>query len=244
MTTMIPAAPVVSTIPSGAPFVDALAAGLLARHGDGPDALVSLTVLLPTRRACLALRDAFLRLGGGNALLLPRLMPLGDVDADEIEPEVGGALSGEDSADLPPEISELERRLILARLILKTGGDQPITRADQAARLAAELARLLDHWLPLFAVPVKQRPDPSGVLRRAVFGPSPQLIAGDQASALRGSLPQAKEVASRNLDFGVREQCLDCLGIADIATSDCAGVERPSPLRVTEKRQPSWGTTV
>ena len=144
MTTMIPAAPVVSTIPSGAPFVDALAAGLLARHGDGPDALASLTVLLPTRRACLALRDAFLRLGGGNALLLPRLMPLGDVDADEIEPEVGGALSAEDSADLPPAISELERRLILARLILKTGGDQPVTRADQAARLAAELARLLD----------------------------------------------------------------------------------------------------
>ena len=135
--------PSVSTIPTGVPFVDALAAGLLARHGDGPDALAPLTVLLPTRRACLALRDAFLRLSGGRALLLPRLMPLGDVDADEVDPGSGGGLAEDNASDLPPAISELERRLVLARLILKTG-DERITRADQAARLAAELARLLD----------------------------------------------------------------------------------------------------
>ncbi len=72
----------VSTIPPGAPFVDALAAGVLARHGGDPLALARVTVLVPTRRACLALRDAFLRRSAGAALLLPRIMPLGDIDPD------------------------------------------------------------------------------------------------------------------------------------------------------------------
>ena len=79
----------VSTIPPGAPFVDALAAGILARHGGDPLDLAAVTVLLPTRRACLALRDAFLRRSGGAALLLPRITPLGDVP---ISAAVSGAV--------------------------------------------------------------------------------------------------------------------------------------------------------
>ena len=74
--------PAVYTIPAGVPFVDALAAGLHARVGGGPEALAQATVLLPTRRACRALREAFLRQSGGRPLLLPRLTPLGDVDED------------------------------------------------------------------------------------------------------------------------------------------------------------------
>ena len=130
--------PRVSTIPAGAPFVDALAAGVLARCGADPLALARVTVLVPTRRACLALRDAFLRRSAGAALLLPRINPLGDIDPDELEPDAEEAVP--DAA--PPAISDLRRRLLLTRLILKAkdGGD----RADQAAHLAAELARLLD----------------------------------------------------------------------------------------------------
>jgi glycerol kinase len=41
-------------------------------------------VLLPSRRACLALRDTFLELSDGRPLLLPRLQPVGDIDADEL----------------------------------------------------------------------------------------------------------------------------------------------------------------
>ena len=143
----------VSTIPAGAPFVDTLAGGLLGRHGGAPDSLSELTVLLPTRRACLSLRNAFLRLGQGDAMLLPRLLPLGDVDADEVEPDALGVLSealaggdGGDGGDIPPAIPELERRLILTRLVMGWGGDGhgAFNRADQAARLAGELARLLD----------------------------------------------------------------------------------------------------
>ncbi|MFP6743751.1 MAG: double-strand break repair protein AddB, partial [Alphaproteobacteria bacterium] len=139
----------VSTIPAGAPVVDTLAAGLLARHGGGADSLAGLTVLLPTRRACLTLREAFLRLSTGDAMLLPRLMALGDVDADEVEPDTLGVLSETlAGADIPPAIADLERRLILTRLVMSWGGDgdgeRPFARADQAARLAGELARLID----------------------------------------------------------------------------------------------------
>ncbi len=128
----------VSTIPPGVPFVDALAAGLLG----GGAALAEVVVLLPTRRACLALREAFLRLSGGGALLLPRMMPLGDVDPDDIEPGADDAPPAVAEEEIPPAIPDLERRLILTRLIVKRGG--AFARADQAVRLAGELARLLD----------------------------------------------------------------------------------------------------
>jgi ATP-dependent helicase/nuclease subunit B len=134
----------VFTIPAGVPFVDALATGILARAEaeGGPLTLAQYSILLPTRRACRTLREAFLRLSGGAPQLLPRMSPLGDIDADELSlsleeiPGLAGAL------DLPPALSSLRRQLLLGRAILAKDG-KGIT-ADQAARLAAELARLLD----------------------------------------------------------------------------------------------------
>ena len=132
------------TIPPEAGFVDALARGILAEIGEGPD-LVRTRVLLPTRRACRSLADAFLRLGGGRPMLLPRLTPLGDIDEDDLAFE-GWEVSalGEDAAgaaDLPPGIAPLRRQLMLTRLIL---ADKKSTGVDQAVALAQELARLLD----------------------------------------------------------------------------------------------------
>ena len=72
----------VYTIPPDHSFVDSLATGVLAEVGDTPQTLLEYTILLPTRRACRALRDAFLRASNGNALLLPTMRPLGDVDED------------------------------------------------------------------------------------------------------------------------------------------------------------------
>ena len=145
------------TIAPDRPFVDALAAGLMARWGGGgdPSALAAGLVLLPTRRACRALREAFLRLSEGRPLLLPRMVPLGDLDEDQLVLEALGvsAGAGPGLAAVPPAIPELRRRLLLARLIgawrQRTGASDGgpgggAVAADQAARLAAELARLLD----------------------------------------------------------------------------------------------------
>ena len=74
----------VFTIPAGIGFLDALAGGLLAETAGDPLILAGYRILLPTRRSCRALQEAFLRRSDGQPLLLPRLQPLGDIDADEL----------------------------------------------------------------------------------------------------------------------------------------------------------------
>ena len=111
----------VSTIPPGVSFVDALARGLLARHHGDPLALARGTVLLPTRRACRAVQEAFLRATGGRPLLLPRLIPLGDVDAEELTLAGADADVGLDGAEIPPAMPALRRQLLLGRLIQHWG---------------------------------------------------------------------------------------------------------------------------
>jgi len=126
-----------------------LARGLLGMAVGDPLRLARMTVLLPTRRATRALREAFLRLSGeeggtGAPLLLPRLRPIGDLEADEIA--VGAGEGGDDpSLAIPPAVPELRRRLLLTRLVLGWGAahGHPLL-PGQAAALATALARLLD----------------------------------------------------------------------------------------------------
>ncbi|MGE0255838.1 MAG: double-strand break repair protein AddB [Alphaproteobacteria bacterium] len=131
--------PAVFSIPPHASFLDALAEGVLDRHGGDPLTLASVRVLLPTRRACRAFEQALLRAAGGRPLLLPRTEPLGDIDEDELALDAAGA-------DLPPAIAPLRRRLILARLVRawwrRTHGRA--LSVDQAARLAEALGGFLD----------------------------------------------------------------------------------------------------
>lgn len=134
------------TIPSGAAFVDALAAGVLGESDGAPLTLARYTILLPTRRACRSLRDAFLRVTEGRPLLLPRMQALGDVEA---ETDFATEGPGFDTAELPPAIAEPRRQLLLARRILEWNGRlDPGRRVDMtpdhAVRLAGELARLID----------------------------------------------------------------------------------------------------
>ncbi|MGH6933824.1 MAG: double-strand break repair protein AddB, partial [Dongiaceae bacterium] len=141
----------VFTIPAGVSFVDALAARLLAETAVDPLALSRYTILLPTRRGRRALSDAFLRQSDGQPLLLPRVMPLGDLDPDEFGfdggedmVEASGPL-GARTSDTPPAIPPLRRRLLLTQAIQAARGSGAApTSVDQAARLAAELARFLD----------------------------------------------------------------------------------------------------
>src|SRR5205823_5158719 len=137
------------TIAPERPFLATLARGLLDMAAGDPLKLARMTVLLPTRRAARALREAFLRLSGeeggtGAPLLLPRLRPIGDLEADEV---ALGAGEGADDPTLaiPPAIPELRRRLLLTRLVLGWGeaGGNPLL-PGQAAALATALARLLD----------------------------------------------------------------------------------------------------
>ena len=127
-------APSVWTIPAGLPFLDTLVEGIFARAGRDPLALAALTILLPSRRACRSLREAFLRAGDGAPMLLPRMAALGDLDAEELELQA--------PLDLPPAVSPLRRQLLLAKLVRKWGDGRLLE--GQAVALAGELGRLLD----------------------------------------------------------------------------------------------------
>src|SRR5919109_550474 len=73
------------TVPPGQPFLTALAQAILRGDlpkpgGNAPDPLdlPQYTILLPTRRAARALQEAFLKAGGGKAMLLPRITPIAE----------------------------------------------------------------------------------------------------------------------------------------------------------------------
>ena len=137
--------PTIYTIPVDRPFLDTLVEGLMRRAGKEPLALTRMTVLLPTRRAARSLREAFLRNGNGKALLLPRMMPVGDLDPEELAFLGDEDVSGDQSFELAPAIPALRRRLMLTQLVSEFGRRRGNPLAlGQAAPLAAELARFLD----------------------------------------------------------------------------------------------------
>jgi ATP-dependent helicase/nuclease subunit B len=150
----------VFTIPASAPFlptlIDALTSGKLGLPlARDPLALASATLYLPTRRACRLARDAFLARLKDDAAVLPRIVPIGDIDEDEIA--FAEAASGDSAAELlalPEALGALERRLLLTQLIAKWvvtpalhgAGGMPLVAQTPAAAcaLADDLARLID----------------------------------------------------------------------------------------------------
>jgi ATP-dependent helicase/nuclease subunit B len=129
------------TISPGRPFLDALATQVLEETSGDPLALGRYTILLPTRRACRAIGEAFLRVGGGRALVLPALRPIGEVDEDQL---ILDEALGIENPDIPPAVPGLRRQLLLTRLILQWPREDRDITLDQAARLAAELSHFLD----------------------------------------------------------------------------------------------------
>lgn len=135
--------PRVFTIPPHVAFVDALAAGLIARTRDDPMRLARATVLLPNRRAVRALTDAFVRLSDGGGLLLPRMTPIGDIDEDEALGSFADDLFA--GATVSPAVDSCERRLLLCKIVRDwKAGRGEASSAVEALRLADELARTLD----------------------------------------------------------------------------------------------------
>lgn len=141
----------VFSISSNRSFSDVLATSLLEEYKEKQLELTDVLMLLPTRRACRTMRDAFVRHCGGQSLLLPRIIPIGDVE-DQIE---SGSIYeydtidielGDEILEIPNAISSLRRQLILARLIMAKPSDYGIEQPtyEQATKMAMELGILLD----------------------------------------------------------------------------------------------------
>ncbi|MCP1337225.1 double-strand break repair protein AddB [Futiania mangrovi] len=135
--------PAVFTIPAGLPFADLVAREVLRAHGRAdPLALADVTLLVPTRRAVVTLREAFLREGGGRLTLLPRLRAIADAGTEAAEMPTGTEAA---ALDLPPAVDPVHREMLLARLILDGGVvDGLDLDAPRALALAGDLARLID----------------------------------------------------------------------------------------------------
>lgn len=120
------------------PFLEDLARGLLdALPGED---LAGAVVLLPSRRAVRALGEAFVKATDGQALLLPQIRALGDLEEGEPPFEAGDL-----ALDLPAAIGPHRRRFELARLIAENSG--VLGRSLDAAgalELADALAGFLD----------------------------------------------------------------------------------------------------
>jgi ATP-dependent helicase/nuclease subunit B len=141
------AGPRLFSIEAGRPFLADLARAVAAAAGDDPLALADVEIFVPTRRAARGLVDAFVAAApGGRASLLPRIRPLGDVDEDEFALEA--APEDAEALDLPPAISTLERRLILARFVAVAERASFNGQENWPAALAAakELSALLDSF--------------------------------------------------------------------------------------------------
>ena len=126
------------TIPPGCAFARDLAKGVLAQAGT-PEQLAQTLILVPTRRAQRALSAAFLSSTDGQAMLLPKIKAIGDIDDDSLPdallPDVG---------ELPPAIPEMRRLCLIARQVqsFPIGGQRP--SEVQAFALARALISLFD----------------------------------------------------------------------------------------------------
>ncbi len=133
--------PNVSSIPAGLPFAKTLAAELLDRTKTDHASLSRILVLLPTRRACRVLREAFLDLRGEAPLLLPRMQPIGDLDEEELALNLFGQDADALSLSIKPALSPYKRQILLAALIQRMKPDQP---HDQCLGFAKALGHLMD----------------------------------------------------------------------------------------------------
>ena len=121
----------ISYIPAGVPFLETLAKYVLQKID--PLQLPQCQILLPTQRACEALKQALLKCRG-QATLLPKIQALGNLNAEDI------VLQGASLQLLKGKISERRRHLLLTHLIAT---HRKLT-TDQAGLLATTLLQLLD----------------------------------------------------------------------------------------------------
>jgi ATP-dependent helicase/nuclease subunit B len=147
----------VFSVPVSVPFLRTVIAALVdGKLIDGfnarahPAALAQATLYLPTRRAGRMAREIFLDCLKTEAVVLPRIIALGDIDEDELAfAEETESYGGASSLDIPSTLGEIDRRLTLARLVsawAKGPVLAPLVVGGPASTLAlaGDLARLID----------------------------------------------------------------------------------------------------
>lgn len=130
----------------GAPFWDTLATHFSNKASSAEHNLqiASTLFLVPNRRACQALTSAFIRAQGLKPAVLPQIVPIAEIDDDEV-------FFSSYAANCPllsekHVISKEERLFLFTRLIMSKPADFGIKRISlaQALNLSLELGNLID----------------------------------------------------------------------------------------------------
>ena len=138
------AIPHLYTIPPSVSFLSELAEFIFerAKYEGGLHTLPSFKILLPSRRAVRALQFECLKRAGQKSMLMPRFLPIGDIDDEELDLTLLSLASEPaESLNLPPLVSFIDRRLWLTDLIAKK--DPSLSKA-QCLDFAKSLIRLMD----------------------------------------------------------------------------------------------------
>ena len=124
--------------------MDVLAERFLNACQDNPLALAEILFLLPNRRACQSLREAFVRQQGLKPTLLPQMQPLAETEEDELL--ITGFDVSDELRDLPPAMSTTERLMLFTKIIMSKPADYGLEKmpVGQALTLARELCSLMD----------------------------------------------------------------------------------------------------
>ncbi len=130
---------------------------MLSHYGAQPDVFASAVLIVPSRRACRTIREAFMAVQGSDApLLLPRILSIGDVE-DNIDMLLASLLKGGNEERLAAwltsekPLSRTKRTIMLAKMIHDAVDGQERffdgkINVSQAVHLAESLGDLLDDF--------------------------------------------------------------------------------------------------
>lgn len=125
-------------------FWDVLAQIYLKRYEDDTLKLASAIFLVPNRRACQALTNAFIRKQGLTPTILPQIVPIAEIDDDELFFSLFN--SNVKIEQTKRIISKEERLFLFARLIMSKPNEFGLRQISlaQAVNLALDLGNLID----------------------------------------------------------------------------------------------------
>lgn len=125
-------------------FWDVLAQIYLKKYKTDTLKLSSVIFLVPNRRACQALTNAFIREQGLTPTILPQIIPIAEIDDDELF--FSQFSSGGKVEQTKRVISKEERLFLFSRLIMSKPSDFGLKQISlaQAVNLALDLGNLID----------------------------------------------------------------------------------------------------
>lgn len=130
---------------NGCSFWDTLAGIYLDKYKNFEYKLASILFLVPNRRSCNVLTNAFVRKQGLKPVILPQIVPITEIDDDELFfDKFDIANIGYDNSLSP--INKEERLFIFTKLIMSKPQDFGLKQISlvQALNLSRELANLID----------------------------------------------------------------------------------------------------